>query len=846
MLVDFARRPLKGQVGIMGLRVNFLKTCAHSCVVSIILITLTSGCDFFKNRYTYDQAEQDGDPQGVSPVVLEPKEPKIEIQSKSISILSGNLALSEDHGCAKIGEQAICWGKNNYAQLSEFSWIHPETGKVNHSRKVKLTRRKSYAPGYVGFPDKKIKSIYAGPKYTCSIVRQEGSDKDELNCWGSWFNFLAITEDNFNCHYKKLTDPSVDYKYWHRSNTTKVEWNVLTSLESGVDPNSGSTIARRNKRLGFTKKCNINIPSTPIGFEEVTDIHKLALGVTHVCAIVDGGKVKCFGFANGGNLANGVDPFPWVIKQQKKIDEEECAEDDFKCQLENNSKGGLGYFSDDDDENKNNTSNDRNKDPNYKGPKRDWLQAPQYVVTEDGSVLEGIRELKTGGGSTCALSIDGLLYCWGAFWGVSNNVLKRYDDVFPHASLVEDIFDEPNNRITDFDMNGKTLCVIFKVSTTKCISILDEDSQEYFGNQDSSQSRILSSIDIFSSAKKIYVIKNKDGTPILDIQNISLGKKHFCFIKNNKIFCQGRGSFGQLGDGTLQSRTWPEPVTQITQDIHKVLALTTKGNNSCALLYTLNANLNVEILCWGDNRQGQLGLADLEPEILEFNWDLKFGSKNYWYSKWRIKNDYHDPNKKLSVAREKYKERIVDIDYCKNFIKIVQTACGGRKWECADKYMHRMKLNIECAEGLSSDPKWHQNTVNKDLIRFPFFVRHPKSFWIFSLDNNKKNMTLFNWGGLPYTVNNRFGLHLRDIEKHNQGGSIPCSIEDGFSRCGNANWSVFPDPNNISKDWETTNLIDLEKKAGDNCSYLEYLPDELREQYKNQCSNDEVKAQWFK
>ena len=104
-----------------------------------------------------------------------------------------------------------------------------------------------------------------------------------------------------------------------------------------------------------------------------------------------------------------------------------------------------------------------------------------------------------------------------------------------------------------------------------------------------------------SSAQSIYFTQ------------MDLGKAHSCATNySGEIYCWGRNSFGQLGDGTIQNRLTP---TMVNLPIgYSAISVSAGGDHSCAIL---NGS---QPACWGRNSQGQLGdgtlLGKLEPRII--------------------------------------------------------------------------------------------------------------------------------------------------------------------------------------------------------------------------------------
>jgi alpha-tubulin suppressor-like RCC1 family protein len=85
----------------------------------------------------------------------------------------------------------------------------------------------------------------------------------------------------------------------------------------------------------------------------------------------------------------------------------------------------------------------------------------------------------------------------------------------------------------------------------------------------------------------------------------SAGDRHSCAVKaDHTLVCWGKNEYGQLGDGTQQSRSVPTPVMGLT-DVQSVSA---EENNTCALTGT-------GVFCWGANAHGELGDGSLTMQL---------------------------------------------------------------------------------------------------------------------------------------------------------------------------------------------------------------------------------------
>ncbi len=83
------------------------------------------------------------------------------------------------------------------------------------------------------------------------------------------------------------------------------------------------------------------------------------------------------------------------------------------------------------------------------------------------------------------------------------------------------------------------------------------------------------------------------------LSSVSAGEAHTCALtQSGGVLCWGANAVGQLGDGTLDARAQPTPVSGLGSGVR---AISVSGNFSCALLHSGG------VRCWGGAESGQLG-----------------------------------------------------------------------------------------------------------------------------------------------------------------------------------------------------------------------------------------------
>ena len=81
-------------------------------------------------------------------------------------------------------------------------------------------------------------------------------------------------------------------------------------------------------------------------------------------------------------------------------------------------------------------------------------------------------------------------------------------------------------------------------------------------------------------------------------RSITAGLSHTCARgRDNRVWCWGRNSLGQLGNGTTSNQSKPT----LAAGISEVVGLQATGSHTCGI------SAGGDVFCWGDNADGQVG-----------------------------------------------------------------------------------------------------------------------------------------------------------------------------------------------------------------------------------------------
>jgi len=186
----------------------------------------------------------------------------------------------------------------------------------------------------------------------------------------------------------------------------------------------------------------------------------------------------------------------------------------------------------------------------------------------------GVSAISAGGHHTCALTNEGAVLCWG--WN--------------EAGQLGDGTQTPNSIIP---------VKVFRLSGAKSIAcgfahtcaLTQAGGVKCWGWNVAGQ-----------LGDGTYVNKNIP-TDVLGLSSgvkaVSLGFSHTCALSNEgRVKCWGYNEFGQLGDGSWETKTTPIEVLGISSE---VIAISAGFTHSCALTFQGG------VKCWGGNQFGQLG-----------------------------------------------------------------------------------------------------------------------------------------------------------------------------------------------------------------------------------------------
>jgi alpha-tubulin suppressor-like RCC1 family protein len=220
---------------------------------------------------------------GLSPGSMGANLLKVELGAKAVAITAG-----ESFACALLEDATVkCWGNNNLGQL----------GYGNNDD--------YFAPAIPINTGAKVKSISAGDKHTCAVL--EGGS---VKCWGdNVTGQLGLGDTNSRCNANGQSVASlaaVDLG-GPVASVSAGAYHTCAILEGGKVKCWGSNgdgqlgLGDMTSRGDKPNQMGANLPA--IDLDGVATA--VVTGNNHTCAILEGGKVKCWGWNQYGVVGLG-------------------------------------------------------------------------------------------------------------------------------------------------------------------------------------------------------------------------------------------------------------------------------------------------------------------------------------------------------------------------------------------------------------------------------------------------------------------------------------------------------------------------------------------------------------
>ena len=239
-----------------------------------------------------------------------------------------------------------------------------------------------------------------------------------------------------------------------------------------------------------------------------------------------------------------------------------------------------------------------------------WIGLFTAAAPQPASAVTLAAGINAGAAHSCAITSEGSAKCWGWNYygqlGVGTDTgpeVCGFGDEYPiGCSTVPASVIGLGSGVSEISSGYADACALMNAGTVKCWGY---NAGGQLGDGDNTGPEGCGQFPIPCSTTPVNV------SGLTGVSKIASGWNHTCAITSTGgIKCWGPSGNGQLGDGTADERTAPVDVdlpTGVT-----ATSIAAGAENTCAI-----TNMG-ELLCWGSNRFGQLGLGtDEGPEECE-------------------------------------------------------------------------------------------------------------------------------------------------------------------------------------------------------------------------------------
>ncbi len=471
---------------------------------------------------------------------------RVPVAVTTSGVLSGltinSISAGGEHTCVVASNnKAYCWGTNRYGQLGNNS-------TTNSSTAVAVTTS-GVLSGLT------VKAVASGDSHTCAVASNNNSYCWGLNSYGqlgnnSTTNSLVPVTVTTSGALSGLTIKFVTAGSHHNctvaSNDKIYCWGYNSYGQLGASSYNNSSVA-----------VSLNITGAMIN--DITSI-----GTTNLSRTTDNTIWRQYTQATRFNSVKKTSQSQIVLQAVDGGLFHTCAiaSDNKAYCWGNNGNGQLGI---------NSTTS---------------KFVPVAVISSGVLAGKTIKAISPGFYHTCAIASDNKAYCWGSGYNGQLGDNTTDQDYVPVAVSTSGALS--GLGITAIAAGGYHNCVIASNNKAYCWGA---DWSGQLGNNSTSNSSVP------------VAVTTSGVLSGLTIKAISNGESHTCAIaSNDKVYCWGDNSYGQLGNNSTTDSSVPVAVT--TSGVLSGLtikALSLGGYHTCVIAS------NNKTYCWGYNTYRQLG-----------------------------------------------------------------------------------------------------------------------------------------------------------------------------------------------------------------------------------------------
>lgn len=371
-----------------------------------------------------------------------------------------------------------------------------------------------------------VSKLAAGEGRSCVLTTSGG-----VKCWG----YAANDKDN---------RAAVDV-LGLTSGVTAVSTSLLHTCALTSSGGMKCLGANGHGQLGDGTTIPRSTPVDVIG--QTAGVTAIANGTAHTCALTTGGRMKCWGMNNNGQLGDGTYTDRYTAADVAGLPSGVTAisaSPDNTCALTNS--GGVKCWG-----------------VNWHGAVGDGTTITRTTPVDVIGLASGVTSIAIGGGHACALTNIGSVKCWG---DNLDDELGSGKMSFRETTPVDVI--GLTSGVTAIAAGNAHTCALTSSEGVKCWG------SNYYGQ--------LGDGTTINRTIPVDVIGLTSG-----VTAIAAGSDHTCALTSNGgVVCWGNNSVGQLGDNSTANRRTPVVSLQAAVPAAPNIGTATPGNASATVTFT--------------------------------------------------------------------------------------------------------------------------------------------------------------------------------------------------------------------------------------------------------------------
>jgi alpha-tubulin suppressor-like RCC1 family protein len=351
-------------------------------------------------------------------------------------------------------------------------------------------------------------------------------------------------------------------------------------------------------------------------------------GADHVCALTDRGETYCWGSNEFGQLGNGLaDAVPHLTPVRVRTDVKftvVAAGFNHTCGLERDGTAWCWGANETAQLGDGTTKNAPIPTP-----------TPTRVRTE-----VKFKTIGPGGGHTCAVSVDGLGYCWGGNWHGQLGVGDRDGDAAAPCCYRLPVAIHTGMRLRTAVAGGINSCAVATDGKAFCWGS-PQEGRLGTGAADAANKSADKTVPTIVAGDALFAVvtprawhtcglstaqnalcwggdmfQMKSAVPVPvqlpdKVLTVTTGQFHDCAVtRGGTAYCWGTNTDGELGVGTTDDTATPQRVST-DRRFASIAAggsiFVGKPGEVSTWGFTCGVTVDGSVMCWGDNRHGALG-----------------------------------------------------------------------------------------------------------------------------------------------------------------------------------------------------------------------------------------------